>query len=77
LYEVVMYASVYAALGVQGSAFVDPNFIVPAGYSVLTSAGIGNGTLAATPIPAALPLFASALGGLGLFGWRRKFSRGG
>jgi hypothetical protein len=27
---------------------------------------------AATPIPAALPLFASGLGGLGLFGWRRK-----
>jgi hypothetical protein len=27
---------------------------------------------AATPIPAALPLFATGLGGLGLFGWRRK-----
>jgi len=26
----------------------------------------------ATPIPAALPLFASGLGGLGLLGWRRK-----
>jgi hypothetical protein len=25
-----------------------------------------------TPIPAALPLFATGLGGLGLFGWRRK-----
>lgn len=25
-----------------------------------------------TPIPAALPLFASALGGLGFFGWRRR-----
>jgi hypothetical protein len=25
-----------------------------------------------TPIPAALPLFASGLGGLGLLGWRRK-----
>ena len=29
-------------------------------------------TLATTPIPAALPLFATGLGGLGLFGWRRK-----
>lgn len=26
----------------------------------------------ATPLPAALPLFATGLGGLGLFGWRRK-----
>jgi hypothetical protein len=29
-------------------------------------------TVAATPIPAALPLFASALGGLGFVGWRRR-----
>jgi hypothetical protein len=27
---------------------------------------------AATPLPAALPLFATGLGGLGLLGWRRK-----
>jgi hypothetical protein len=27
---------------------------------------------ATTPLPAALPLFASGLGALGLFGWRRK-----
>jgi hypothetical protein len=30
------------------------------------------GTPVATPLPAALPLFASGLGALGLFGWRRK-----
>jgi len=29
---------------------------------------------ATTPIPAALPLFLSALGGLGYFGWRRRKS---
>ena len=29
-------------------------------------------TPAATPLPAALPLFATGLGGLGLLGWRRK-----
>jgi hypothetical protein len=29
-------------------------------------------TTSATPIPATLPLFATALGGLGLLGWRRK-----
>jgi hypothetical protein len=28
--------------------------------------------VAATPIPAALPLFATGLAGLGLLGWRRK-----
>jgi hypothetical protein len=31
---------------------------------------IGTGTT--TPLPAALPLFATGLAGLGLFGWRRK-----
>jgi len=29
-------------------------------------------TVATTPTPAALPLFLSAIGGLGFFGWRRK-----
>ena len=28
--------------------------------------------LTATPLPAALPLFATGLGALGLLGWRRK-----
>jgi hypothetical protein len=28
--------------------------------------------VAPTPLPAALPLFASGLGALGMFGWRRK-----
>jgi len=32
----------------------------------------GSLTVAATPIPAALPLFATALGLMGFFGWRRK-----
>jgi hypothetical protein len=31
-----------------------------------------RGFLAATPVPAALPLFATVLGAMGLFGWRRK-----
>jgi hypothetical protein len=51
----------------------------PGGYS-LTLGGITGGysgsltfaKVGATPIPAALPLFASALTGLGVLGWRRK-----
>jgi hypothetical protein len=31
-----------------------------------------NLTIVATPLPAALPLFATGLGALGLLGWRRK-----
>ena len=31
-----------------------------------------TGTVSQTPLPAALPLFASGLGAMGLFGWRRK-----
>jgi Protein of unknown function (DUF642) len=42
-----------------------------------TSNGLDNITLTATtipptPLPAAFPLFATGLGALGLFGWRRK-----
>jgi hypothetical protein len=33
---------------------------------------ITSETVSTTPIPAALPLFATGLGGLGLLGWRRK-----
>jgi hypothetical protein len=42
-----------------------------------TTATISNGSytgtlITATPLPAALPLFATGLGAIGLFGWRRK-----
>lgn len=39
------------------------------GTSVVGSASPG---VATTPLPAALPLFATGLGAMGLFGWRRK-----
>ena len=70
VYEVVM--NVYAsATGDETSyAYADPSFTAPAGYSVLTSPGVGNA--AVTPIPAAFPLFASGLGALGLLGWRKR-----
>lgn len=38
--------------------------------------GIDFGPAAATPLPAALPLFAGGLGALGLFGWRKKRTKG-
>jgi hypothetical protein len=41
---------------------------VPAGGGF----GVGVFNLEQTPLPAALPLFASGLGGLGLLGWLRK-----
>jgi hypothetical protein len=40
--------------------------------TVDSASGVFPGTVAATPVPAALPLFATGLGGLGLLGWRRK-----
>jgi hypothetical protein len=33
---------------------------------------VGTARISSTPLPAALPLFATGLGGLGLLGWRRK-----
>ena len=46
-------------------------------YAAAYGGNLGNPTFtgtasAATPLPAALPLFATGLGALGLFGWRRK-----
>jgi len=36
---------------------------------------VGRLEISETPLPAALPLFATGLGALGLFGWRRKRTR--
>jgi hypothetical protein len=57
--------------GFTDTAYVDPYFTAPVGYSILTSQGVGNSP-AATPLPAALPLFASALGVMGFLAKRRK-----
>ena len=45
------------------------NFAV---FKPFTPDGYGTLTVAATPIPAALPLFVSALGGLGFIAWKRR-----
>lgn len=50
---------------------IDPTYQYADLFSIVTSSNVGN-CPAATPIPAALPLFASGLGALGLLGWRRK-----
>lgn len=49
--------------------FIDPTHD---GLDAADSAVGHPGTWAATPLPAALPLFATGLGALGLRGWRRK-----
>jgi len=51
------------------------NIYDPQGAQVIVNSGPSNSgtfTLTATPLPAALPLFAGGLGVMGLFGWRRK-----
>jgi hypothetical protein len=40
---------------------------------VADDVGAVTGSANPTPLPAALPLFGTALGGLGLLGWRRKW----
>jgi hypothetical protein len=42
----------------------------------LDSISIGSVAVSTTPIPAALPLFLSALSGLGFAGWRRRQAKG-
>jgi hypothetical protein len=78
-----IFVHMYVVASVQGNAiqsssafldpmfFIDPNFAGAGNYSIETSFGIGNGPVV-TPLPAALPLFATGLGALGLLGWRRK-----
>src|SRR5262249_16007384 len=61
----------------SGSGFIDPiltidpAFARAAEFSLVFSDGVGN-TLAATPIPAALPLFGTGVGLVGFVGWWRK-----
>jgi hypothetical protein len=54
------------------SAMIDPTFTTSAlGGQFIFSPGVQS-AMATTPVPAALPLFASGLGVLGAVGWRRK-----
>ena len=56
-----------------------PSFPATSFFDVFTEISLDHSNdhsitiqVAPTPLPAALPLFASGLGALGLFGWRRK-----
>jgi hypothetical protein len=68
------------ALALANADFSSGTFFLPAGTDTITAIlygtiSPGNGAFlvaTATPLPAALPLFATGLGGLGLLGWRRK-----
>jgi len=53
-------------------ADTDSGLIVGGGPMTLDFEGTVTFDAAATPLPAALPLFASGLGALGFLGWRRK-----
>jgi hypothetical protein len=56
---------------IEISALIDPTFSTSAsGGQFIFSPGVLS--VAATPVPAALPLFASGLGALGVAGWRKK-----
>jgi len=48
-----------------GTTWFAPSGLTPGAYQV-------NGAVTVTPLPAALPLFATGLGALGLLGWRKK-----
>ncbi len=76
VYQILIRADVAAAYLHEGYAYVDPYFYVPDGITFSISDGIGNAlpNSAATPIPAALPLFVSGLCGLGYLARRRRKS---
>jgi hypothetical protein len=77
-YMVVMTADVAAGGDIDSASTyidpmfsIDPDFANASDYQLVFSDGIQN-DVSSTPIPAALPLFASGLGALGVFGRRRK-----
>ena len=63
-----------AALADPNGVNYDPNsdYSRFLGSALANQASIGFAAAPEVPVPAALPLLASGLGGLGLLGWRRK-----
>lgn len=72
IYQIQMSALTSDVKG-HASAYIDPFFSVPDGFTIDISANIGNAPIPSqTPIPAALPLFATGLGFVALAGLRRR-----
>jgi hypothetical protein len=76
--ELSTYSSLFGGTGatIDPSTYIEPESgTCPAGV-VNNSCGnttfTGSLAISSTPLPAALPLFATGLGALGLLGWRRK-----
>ena len=58
--------------GYYGPPQTGCSFICGAPYTNPGFEGLAVAAISQTPLPAALPLFATGLGVLGLLGWRRK-----
>jgi hypothetical protein len=57
---------------IAGAAILNPDSPIPQFEAVLLTPCHSCGDPFVTPLPGALPLFATGLVGLGLHGWRRK-----
>ena len=63
----------FTEIGVTFSGTAESvSFAGPGAYAAYSGITLGSASVNATPLPAALPLFATGLGALGLLGWRRK-----
>jgi len=60
-----------ATFGIDIAGLTASDTVTSATFSFGTTAGV-NVTGVVSPLPAALPLFATGLGAVGLLGWRRK-----
>jgi hypothetical protein len=64
--------AIFTTAGTYAFDFAWQNIATSGGSHQDTWLLVETESLGAAPLPAALPLFASGLGGLGLLGWRRK-----
>ena len=75
--EVLPTDGIFNSQTLGGFEFLDSSVDPKTSISWIAFEGDASGSfgiqgVAATPLPAALPLFAGGLGALGLLGWRRK-----
>jgi hypothetical protein len=68
IWNVTLTSPGYLSIGDTGIGTYVGNFLL----SVEVDLNVGPTAVGAAPLPAALPLFATGLGVLGLLGWRRK-----